>query len=43
VLKSVQFVASKTAFALSQGMNVILCVGESLETREANDTVPFNS
>jgi len=34
-------VASKTAFALSQGMSVILCVGESLETREANDTVPF--
>jgi len=39
--ESNEFVASKTAFALSQGINVILCVGESLETREANDTVPF--
>jgi len=39
--ESDQFVASKTAFALSQGLGVILCCGESLETREANDTVPF--
>jgi len=38
-----KFVASKTAFALSQGLSVILCVGESLETREANDTVPYVS
>jgi len=36
-----QFVASKTKFGLSQGLNIILCIGESLETREANDTVPW--
>jgi len=39
--ESDQFVASKTEFALSQGLGVILCCGESLETRESNNTVPF--
>jgi triosephosphate isomerase (TIM) len=34
-------VASKTAWALKHGLDVILCCGESLETREANDTVPY--
>ena len=34
----VQFVAEKTAYALEMGLSVILCVGESLEEREAGDT-----
>ena len=33
-----QFVADKTSYALSKGLSVILCVGESLEEREANKT-----
>ncbi|KAI9779739.1 MAG: triosephosphate isomerase [Geoglossum umbratile] len=33
------FVASKTEAALSGGIGVILCVGESLEQREANKTI----
>ena len=30
-----EFVAKKTSFALEQGLNVILCIGETLEQREA--------
>ncbi|KAH7377866.1 Triosephosphate isomerase [Pyrenochaeta sp. MPI-SDFR-AT-0127] len=33
------FVASKTEAALKSGLSVILCCGESLEQREAGDTV----
>ena len=33
-----QFVAEKTEYALSKGLKVILCVGETLEVREANQT-----
>lgn len=34
-----EFVASKTEAALKSGLGVILCCGESLEQREAGDTV----
>lgn len=37
-IRVVQFVADKTSYALSKGLSVILCVGESLEEREANKT-----
>ena len=33
-----QFVAEKTSYALSKNLSLILCVGESLEQREANKT-----
>lgn len=33
-----QFVAEKTEYALSKGLKVILCVGETLEQRESNQT-----
>ena len=33
-----QFVAEKTAYCLEKGLNVILCIGESLEERESNKT-----
>ncbi|KAI9731025.1 MAG: triosephosphate isomerase [Cirrosporium novae-zelandiae] len=33
------FVASKTEAALDRGLSVILCIGESLEQREANQTI----
>lgn len=33
--ESLEFVARKTAFALSQGMRVLLCIGETLAEREA--------
>ncbi|KAL7270054.1 triosephosphate isomerase [Rhizina undulata] len=33
------FVASKTKAALDEGLNVILCIGESLQEREAGTTV----
>lgn len=33
-----QVVAEKTKYALSKGLSVILCVGETLEEREANKT-----
>ena len=33
-----QFIADKTSYALGKGLSVILCVGESLEEREANKT-----
>ena len=33
-----QFVAEKTEYALSKGLSVILCVGETLEQRESNQT-----
>ena len=33
-----QFIAEKTSYALSKGLSVILCVGESLEQREAEKT-----
>ena len=38
VLPVLQFVAEKTEYALSKGLKVILCVGETLEQRESNDT-----
>lgn len=34
-----QFVGDKVAYALSQGLKVIACVGETLEQREAGSTV----
>ncbi len=34
-----EFVASKTKAALDVGLGVILCCGESLEQREAGETV----
>jgi len=33
-----QTVAEKTQYALSKGLSVILCVGETLEQRESNQT-----
>ncbi|KAI9830506.1 MAG: triosephosphate isomerase [Phylliscum demangeonii] len=36
-----EFVASKTKAALDGGLSVILCIGESLEQREANKTIAF--
>lgn len=35
---NVQVVAEKVAYALSQGLKVCLCVGESLQERERNET-----
>lgn len=34
-----QFVGDKIAYALSQGLKVIACVGESLEQRESGSTI----
>lgn len=34
-----QFVGDKVAYALSQGLKVIACVGETLEQREAGTTM----
>jgi triosephosphate isomerase len=36
---SLQFVGDKVAYALSQGIKVIACVGETLEQRESGSTV----
>lgn len=33
-----QIVAEKTAYALNQGLKVCLCVGETLQERERNET-----
>lgn len=33
--EGLNFIAKKTAFALSQGLKVMLCIGETLEEREA--------
>ena len=33
-----QVVADKTAYCLSKGLKVIVCIGETLEQREAGDT-----
>lgn len=37
------FVASKTKFALDNGVKVILCIGETLEERKANITLQVNA
>lgn len=37
-MRFLQFVAEKTEYALSKGLKVILCVGETLEQRESNQT-----
>ncbi|KAK9829583.1 hypothetical protein WJX72_006614 [[Myrmecia] bisecta] len=37
--ESNEFVADKTVYALSKGLNVILCVGETLAQRENGDTM----
>jgi triosephosphate isomerase len=34
-----QFVGDKVAYALSQGIKVIACVGETLEQRESGSTM----
>lgn len=34
-----QFVGDKVAYALSQGLKVIACIGETLEQREAGSTL----
>lgn len=36
---SLQFVADKVAYALSQGLKVIACIGETLQQRESGSTV----
>ena len=36
--ESSEFIADKTAYALSKGLSVILCCGETLAEREANQT-----
>ena len=36
--ESNELVAKKTQYALSKGLNVILCIGEKLEEREAGTT-----
>ena len=33
-----QLIAEKTKYALGKGLGVVLCIGESLEQREAGDT-----
>ena len=37
--ESSKLVATKTAYAISKGMNVIACIGETLEEREAGRTL----
>ncbi|XP_073304744.1 triosephosphate isomerase, cytosolic [Primulina huaijiensis] len=37
--ESSEFVGDKVAYALSQGLNVIACIGETLEQREAGSTM----
>lgn len=37
--ESSEFVADKVAYALSQGLKVIACIGETLEQREAGETL----
>eukprot|EP00249_Psilotum_nudum_P027385 c34981_g1_i1 orf=120-884(+) len=37
--ESNEFVADKVAYALSQGVKVIACIGETLEQREAGETL----
>lgn len=37
--ESSELVAKKTAYAISKGMNVIACIGETLEEREAGKTL----
>lgn len=39
IKESDDFIASKTKFALEQGLSVILCIGETLEERKANVTL----
>lgn len=34
-----QFVGDKVAYALSQGLKVIACIGETLEQRESGSTM----
>lgn len=34
-----QFIGDKVAYALSQGLKVIACVGETLEQRESGSTL----
>lgn len=34
-----QFVGDKVAYALSKGLKVIACIGETLEQREAGSTM----
>ena len=36
---SLQFVGDKVAYALSQGLKVIACIGETLEQRESGSTM----
>ena len=38
-----QFIADKTAYAVSKGLSVIFCIGEKLEEREANQTFDVNA
>ena len=37
--ESNELVAQKTAYAISKGLNVIACIGETLEQREAGVTL----
>lgn len=39
LLLYMQFVGDKVAYALSQGLKVIACIGETLEQRESGSTV----
>lgn len=39
ILFVLQFVADKVAYALSMNLKVIACIGESLEQREAGETM----
>lgn len=39
IKESDDFIASKTKFALDQGLSVILCIGETFEERKANVTL----
>lgn len=38
-----QMIADKVAYALSQGLSVIYCIGEKLEEREAGNTMAVNA
>ncbi len=38
-----QMIADKVAYALSQGLGVIYCIGEKLEERESGNTMAVNA
>lgn len=41
--ESDEFTADKVAYALSKGLSVVFCIGETLEQRESNQTLEVNA